>query len=95
MIYQTNKNNLKLNNMNYFTVTYTGRNTRFASFKDSVLADSKRDAVENVYSKFLNDNYFPQDDGTINDCDGNQIATADDDRIEYDGGYFEAELETE
>jgi len=41
----------------------------------------------------MNDNYFPQEDGSIKDCDGHTIAEADDDTIEYDGGGFCAEIE--
>lgn len=40
-------------------------------------------------------NYFPQADGSIVDCDGNILAESDDDTIEYDGGYFYAELSME
>lgn len=38
----------------------------------------------------MDDNYFPQDDGSILDCDGRIIAEDDDSEIEYDGGYFYA-----
>lgn len=37
-------------------------------------------------------NYFPQEDGSILDCDGNEVATATDTVIEYDGGCFSAEI---
>jgi hypothetical protein len=43
----------------------------------------------------LNSNYFPEDEfswyGLVRDCDGNVIADANDESIEYDGGYFYAE----
>ena len=39
--------------------------------------------------------YFPEDEfvygGLVRDCDGNVIADANDETIEYDGGYFYAE----
>lgn len=38
----------------------------------------------------LDADYFPEDDGRIFDCDGNLIASPDDDTIDYDGGYFVA-----
>ncbi len=40
---------------------------------------------------YLDDQHFPQEDGSIFDCSGNQVATADDNTIEYDGGSFYAE----
>ena len=39
----------------------------------------------------MDENYFPQEDGSILDCDGNELATATDDTIDYDGGCFSAE----
>jgi hypothetical protein len=43
-----------------------------------------------------NEDYFPDDfflwGGLVKDCDGNVIADANDESIEYDGGYFYAEL---
>ena len=77
--------------MNTYKVTYQGNSTRFNNFEVEVNAESEREAVESVFSDYLNDNYFPQDDGTILDCDGDTLAEADDDTIDYDGGYFSAE----
>ena len=77
--------------MKQYKVTYSGNATRFKNFEDIVLADTEREAVEDVYSIYLNSNYFPQEDGSIKDCDGNTIAEADDTTIEYDGGCFSAE----
>jgi len=77
--------------MKQFKITYTGNATRFKGLNRVVDAHSKRAAVEYVYSDILDENYFPNDDWSIQDCSGNVIAEADDDSIEYDGGYFEAE----
>jgi hypothetical protein len=77
--------------MKTYKVTYDGNASRFRNFKDIVNAESEREAVEDVYSKYLDQNYFPQDDGSIKNCDGHTIASPDDDIIEYDGGYFTAE----
>lgn len=75
-----------------FKVTYSGNSTRFTNFEEIVNAKSQREAVERVYSEYLNENYFPQDDGSVKDCDGHTIAdNADDIYFEYDGGYFYAE----
>jgi hypothetical protein len=57
-----------------------------------VNAKSEREAVEKVYQKVMDENYFPQKDGSILDCDGNEVATANDTVIEYDGGCFSAEI---
>jgi hypothetical protein len=77
--------------MKTYRVTYNGNATRFRNFKHLINADSERDAVEETYQLYMDENYFPQEDGSIKDCDGNTIAEPDDDTIEYDGGYFEAE----
>ena len=41
------------------------------------------------------EDYFPEDEfvygGRVRDCDGNVIAEAGSESIEYDGGYFYAE----
>ena len=77
--------------MKQYKVTYSGNATRFSNFEDIVWADSEREAVEKVYGEYLDSNYFPQDDGSIKDCNGNTVAEADDTTIEYDGGCFSAE----
>jgi hypothetical protein len=77
--------------MKTYNVTYSGVTTRFRNFEVEVNANSDREAVESVYADYLAENYFPEEDGTIRDCDGNIIAEPEDDRIEYDGGCFEAE----
>lgn len=77
--------------MKTYKVTYSGNSSRFRNFSSEVNANSEREAVEDVYGDYLDQNYFPQEDGSIKDCDGNIIAEADDDTIEYDGGCFSAE----
>ena len=77
--------------MKAYKVTYSGNSTKFRNFETVVNADSEREAVEDVYGSYLDSNYFPQEDGSIQDCDGNTIAEATDDTIEYDGGCFSAE----
>ena len=77
--------------MKTYKVTYSGNSTRFKNFKRVLNAESERNAVVMAYAEYLDENYFPQDDGSIKDCSGNTIATAKDVVIEYDGGYFSAE----
>lgn len=76
--------------MKTFKVTYTGNASRFKNFEEIVEANSEREAVERTYAKFNDSNYFPQENGIILDCDGNQIASAKCTTIEYDGGIFKA-----
>jgi ribosomal protein L20A (L18A) len=78
--------------MQTYLVTYSGNATRFSNFQSTINADSEREAVEAVYQQIMAENYFPQDDGSIKDCDGHTIAEEDDDTIEYDGGSFSAEI---
>ena len=77
--------------MKTFTVFYNGNASRFKNIACEVNAETERDAVESVYQSYLDTNYFPQEDGSIKDCDGDTIAEADDNTIEYDGGCFYAE----
>jgi len=78
-----------------YSVMYTGNAKRYQDLNEEVAAYSKRHAVEKVYAKMRNEDYFPQDEfkcgGLIRDCDGNVIADANDETIEYDGGHFYAE----
>lgn len=78
--------------MNTYKVTYSGNASRFRNLELTVNADSEREAVEDVYSSIMCENYFPQEDGSIEDCDGHTVAEADDATIEYDGGCFLAEI---
>jgi hypothetical protein len=72
-------------------VTYSGNSRRYKNFSREVDANSKREAVEIVYERCFEQDYYPQDDGSILDLNGNTIAKADDDAIESDGGRFSAE----
>ena len=77
--------------MKTYKVTYSGNAIRFRNFSSEVNANYEREAVENVFQQVMDENYFPQEDGSILDCDGNELATATDDTIDYDGGCFSAE----
>lgn len=75
--------------MKTYTVIYTGNSSRFTGFEEEVTALNERDAVETVYKSLMPDNYFPQEDGSIQDSDGFDIAGTCDSYIHFDGGYFE------
>jgi hypothetical protein len=77
--------------MKQYKVTYSGNATRFRDFENLVWANSEREAVEKVFQRVMDENYFPQEDGSILDCNGNELATATDAIIDYDGGCFSAE----
>ena len=81
--------------MKTYNVTYSGNAKRFFNLNSFVNATSEREAVETVFQQIMGDNYFPQEDGSIKDCDGDIIAECDDEAIAYDGGYFSAEEEKE
>lgn len=78
-----------------YSVMYFGNAKRYQDLCEEIAAYSKREAVERIYSKILDENYFPQDGrgryNLIEDCDGNVIANENSETIEYDGGYFYAE----
>jgi hypothetical protein len=80
---------------NIYAVMYSGNARIFKDLNQEIAAFSRREAVESFYASRLNENYFPEDEfswgGLVKDCDGNIIADANDDTIEYDGGYFYAE----
>jgi hypothetical protein len=81
---------------NIYTVMYFGNAKRYQDLCEEVAAYSKRHAVEQVYSKMRNEDYFPEDEfmwgGYVFDCDKNLIAYPGGEGIEYDGGYFYAEI---
>ncbi len=77
--------------MKTYKVTYDGNSKRFKDLEEIVDAPTARDAVIDVYSSYLDENFFPEEDGEIKDADGDTIAGSDDDYIWYDGGYFTAE----
>ena len=74
---------------NNYKVLYNG-NSFYRGKVRMIMAESKREAVEKVYQEYMDKNYFPEEDGTIKDCDGNIIAKPEDDKISYDGGFFYA-----
>jgi hypothetical protein len=78
--------------MNMYKVTYKGNATRFKDFLQIVVTPTERMAVEKVYFQHLNNDYFPDDQGNIFDVDQNLIADKNSNTIEYDGGYFIAQL---
>jgi hypothetical protein len=77
--------------MKTYKVTYTGNSSRFKFLNETINASSKRAAVEAVYAEKMDYNYFPQEDRSIKDCDGVEIASPTSDSIEFDGGFFVAE----
>lgn len=74
-----------------YIVYYNGNNWNFRNFEHIISAYSARIAVEDTYALYLDEDYFPQEDGSILNCDGYEIADAESDTIEYDGGEFYAE----
>lgn len=74
-----------------FKVVYTGSVERYKNRFSIELATSEREAVRQSYARVHDLDYFPQDDGTVLDCDGNIIMDQDDESIYYDGGYYIAE----
>jgi hypothetical protein len=47
--------------MKQYKVIYSGNSTRFKNFAEDVAANSEREAVERVYAKHLDRNYFPHE----------------------------------
>ncbi len=74
-----------------YKVIYTGSVERYKNRFSIELATDEREAVRESYARVHDSDYFPQDDGTVLDCDGNIIMDQDDDTIYYDGGYYIAE----
>lgn len=81
--------------MKTFKIFYSGVSSflkrRLENNDYTIDADTEREAAEEFYASYFDTNYFPQDDGSIYDCDGNMIAEATDKQIWYDGGYISAE----
>ena len=74
-----------------YRVTYRGAN-RFKNFYEEISAGSGPEAVRTVYQNLMDNNYFPNADGSICNADGEIIAhNVSDIVIKYDGGYFTAE----
>ncbi len=79
-----------------YKVVYTGSVERYKNKFSIELATSEREAVRQSYARVHDLDYFPQDDGTVLDCDGNIIQNKTEDTIQYDGGYYIAfEIEHE
>jgi hypothetical protein len=80
---------------NIYIVMYFGNAKRYQDLNEEIVAYSKREAVEKIYSKMRNKDYFPEDEfswgGLVKDCNGNVIAEVGDEMISYEGGYFFAE----
>jgi hypothetical protein len=74
-----------------FKVVYTGSVERYKNRFSIELATDERDAVRQSYARVHDLDYFPQDDGTVLDCDDNIIMDQDDNTIYYDGGFYVAE----
>ena len=82
--------------MNFYAINYSGNSKKItkklAMFPQIVCADTPREAVIIYYSANHDDAFFPQEDGSIKDCDGDEICSAISEQIEYDGGFYSAEL---
>ena len=78
-----------------FVINYDGNSSflkrRVKNQNILISADNERQAVEEFYESYFNTNYFPQEDGTVFDCDGNILAEPNDCTFFYDGGYISAE----
>ena len=76
-----------------FVVTYTGNtDSRFRGFRETIEAKTEREAVERIFHKHNDNNYFPDGNGFIYDCDRNVLAGPGDRSIDWGNGAFVAEL---
>lgn len=76
-----------------FLVTYTGNtDSRFRGFRETIDASSEREAVERIFHKHNDNNYFPDGNGYIYDCDRNVLAGPGDRSIDWGNGSFVADL---
>lgn len=78
--------------MKKYNVSYTGNSRMFQNFSAEVFANSEREAVEDVFQTVNDSDYFPQNDGSIQDADGEVIASISSTTIDYDGGCFSAAI---
>ena len=80
--------------MKTFQITYSGVNSHLKlalrNNPQEVEANTAREAVEQYYSTFRDDSYFPDDEGNIFDAGGDLVCAKDDDEIYFDGGYIRA-----
>ena len=68
------KRHIKTSKMKTYNVGYSGNASRFKRFSREVVANSEREAVESIYASVLDSDYFPQEDGTILNCNGGLIS---------------------
>ena len=71
-----------------FQVSYTGNDLQFKGCGSIEYAETKADAFLAVFKRWLNHDYFPQEDGSIFDQCNNLLYSKGDDVVYYDGGYF-------
>lgn len=81
--------------MKSYIVSYSGAATRFNGDSWDIMANTAREALETIYQRFVDEDYFPQEDGSIRDSYGHEIADATELYISYDGGYFSVEEDNE
>lgn len=83
--------------MKNYKITYSGNSTKFKRVCPiEFQGENERDAVESFYKYYLDAAYYPQEDGSILDDLGREVASSTSATIEYDGGYFAAhEIEEE
>lgn len=80
-------------NKKTYLVTYTGNtDSRFRGFRETIEARSEREAVERIFHKHNDRNYFPANNGYIYDCDRNVLAGPGDRYINWGNGSFVADL---
>jgi hypothetical protein len=79
--------------MKKFQIVYTGNAMKGKRLSGEIIeALNARDAIRDFYQMYFDFDFFPQDDGSIENANGEVIAEADDaNRIAYDGGFFYAE----
>ena len=76
-----------------FLVTYTGSTeARFQGLREIIEAKTEREAVERIFHKYNDGNYWPDGNGWIYDCDRNVLAGPGDRSIDWGNGAFVAEL---
>jgi hypothetical protein len=77
--------------MTTYRISYNGNSTQAKLRLQNgyyLNADDANQAVVKFYRMFMDDNYFPQEDGSIQDEEGREVMSPMDDCISYDGGYF-------
>jgi hypothetical protein len=74
--------------MNTYEITYRGESHKFRAFKATTDAKTAANAIEDIYSDFIPDDYFPQQDGSILDSKGNIVRERGEENIRYKGGEF-------